>query len=113
MRKGTRAATSSEHPPLVHDAAASIQVKWDDSQHGAIEAPQGARLLVCAGPGTSKTAVACMRVAHLIASDGLDPGAIWLVSFTRTAIVEIRDRIAGHLEDAEYAYGFFNGLLAD
>ena len=45
-----------------------------------------------------------MRVAHLIANNGLDAGAIWLVSFTRTAVAEIRDRIAGHLADPEDAY---------
>ena len=73
-------------------------------QRGVIEAPPDARLLVGAGPGTGKTAVACMRIAHLIANEGLDPGVIWLVSFTRTAVAEIRDRIAGHLKDPEDAY---------
>ena len=76
----------------------------DDSQRSVIEAAPESRLLIGAGPGTGKTAVACRRVAHLIAHDGLEPGAIWLISFTRTAVTEIRDRIAGHLDDPEDAY---------
>jgi len=50
-------------------------------------------VLVSAGPGMGKTAVACARVAQLIA-DGVEPANIWLVSFTRTAVREIRNRIA-------------------
>ena len=79
-------------------------MNWDDSQRHVIEAPPDARLLVGAGPGTGKTAVACARVARLIEDDGLDPESVWLISFTRTAVREIRDRIADHLDDREDAY---------
>ena len=83
---------------------ASTQVNWDDSQRDVIDAPPDARLLVSAGPGTGKTAVACARVARLIEDHGLDPGTVWLISFTRTAVREIRDRIADYLEAREDAY---------
>ena len=56
-----------------------------------------ARLLVDAGPGTGKTHVACARVAALVA-DGVPAARIWLISFTRTAVVEMRNRIAAALE---------------
>ena len=79
-------------------------MNWDDSQRHVIEAPPEARLLVGAGPGTGKTAVACARVARLIEDHGLDPESLWLISFTRTAVREIRDRIADHLGDREDAY---------
>ena len=36
--------------------------------------------------------------------DGLEPSRIWLISFTRTAVREIRDRIAAYLEDASAAF---------
>lgn len=70
---------------------------WDARQAQVIAAPSRARLLVEGGPGTGKTAVACARVAHLAGEAGLPPDSIWMVSFTRTAIREIRDRIAATL----------------
>lgn len=74
------------------------------TQDEVIEAPAYARLLVDAGPGTGKTWVACNRVAHLI-REGMAPGRIWIVSFTRTAVFEIRCRLAGALDDPALAAG--------
>ena len=79
-------------------------IEWDKSQREVVEAPPGDRLLVGAGPGTGKTAVACARVSQLIDQSGLEPSRIWLISFTRTAVREIRDRIAAYLDDASTAY---------
>ena len=79
-------------------------IEWDKSQREVIDAQPEDRLLVGAGPGTGKTAVACARVSQLIDQDGLEPSRIWLISFTRTAVREIRDRIATYLEDASAAY---------
>lgn len=79
-------------------------IEWDESQRAVIDAPPEDRLLIGAGPGTGKTAVACARVSQLIDRGGLEPSRIWLVSFTRTAVREIRDRIAAYLEDAAAAY---------
>jgi len=79
-------------------------IEWDREQREVIDAPPEERLLVGSGPGTGKTAVACARVSQLIDQDGLEPSRIWLISFTRTAVREIRDRIAAYLEDASAAY---------
>ena len=79
-------------------------IEWDRSQRDVIDAQPEDRLLVGAGPGTGKTAVACARVAQLIDQGGLEPSRVWLISFTRTAVGEIRDRIAAYLEDASAAY---------
>ena len=79
-------------------------IEWDQSQREVIGAAANDRLLVGAGPGTGKTAVACGRVSQLIDQEGLEPSRIWLISFTRTAVREIRDRIAEYLEDATAAY---------
>jgi len=70
----------------------------DQSQEGVIFLPATARVLVDAGPGTGKTHVACARIARLI-QDGVEPGRIWVISFTRTAIAEFRARIARSLND--------------
>ena len=90
-------------PPKPQVAPPSL-LEWDGSQREVIDAPYGERMLVAAGPGTGKTAVACARVSQLIDQDGLEPSRVWLMSFTRTAVREIRDRIAAYLEDASAAY---------
>ena len=74
--------TASEHGEL----------EWDAHQQLVIEAPASDRLEIHAGPGMGKTAVACARVSKLIEA-GVEPSNIWLLSFTRTAVQEIRDRI--------------------
>ena len=79
-------------------------IKWDESQLKIIDASPDDKLLVAAGPGTGKTAVACARVSQLIDQSDLAPGRIWLISFTRTAVREIRDRIATYLNDESNSF---------
>lgn len=69
-----------------------MEFKWDSAQIKVIEESVSSRILVSAGPGMGKTAVACARVAHMI-EQGVPASGIWLISFTRTAVREIRDRI--------------------
>lgn len=101
----TDTATMSEASPTAVPAEVRDEVPvvvpdtWDDRQRTVIEAPRDARLLVDAGPGTGKTAVACRRVAWLIDECGVSPSNVWLVSFTRTAVKEIRNRIRHYLQD--------------
>ena len=76
---------------------------WDEFQREVIESPPEKRILVDAGPGTGKTAVACGRVAWLI-KNGIYGDKIWLISFTRTAVQEIRNRIKNFYDDEESAY---------
>lgn len=76
------------------------EIRWSSRQLEIIEAPPGQRLLIDAGPGTGKTATACARIAWLIANGGVDANEIWLVSFTRTAVHELRNRIAGFVGDS-------------
>ena len=80
------------------------KVEWDESQRKVINASPSQRLLVGAGPGTGKTAVACARVAQLINQRDLEPSRIWLISFTRTAVGEIRSRIGTYLKNPATAY---------
>jgi hypothetical protein len=68
---------------------------WDLEQLEVIlEAPAGWQLVI-AGPGAGKSAVACQRVAYLV-DEGVPPSRILLVSFTRTAVAELRDRIVSY-----------------
>lgn len=66
-------------------------------QREIIEAPASARLLIVAPPGTGKTAVACARVGHLVRESGVAASNVLIMSFTRTAVAEIRARIEGHV----------------
>lgn len=82
-------------PPEQADAEEVGPGEWHRAQRAVIEAGPHVRLVVDAGPGTGKTQVACARVVYLIGEVGLNPSAIWLISFTRTAVAEMRSRIAG------------------
>jgi hypothetical protein len=76
---------------------------WDGHQRKVIEADTNARLIVDAGPGTGKTAVACARLAYLISEQDIEPSNTWMISFTRTAVAEIRARLHSYVGDASFA----------
>lgn len=80
-----------------------LDAGWDADQLRVIKAEAGARLVVEAGPGTGKTAVACARLAHLINEEDVEPTNTWMISFTRTAVAEIRARLHSYVGDASFA----------
>lgn len=61
-------------------------------QRAVIEADSSEWLLVQAGPGTGKTQVAAMRLAHLV-STGLQPAQILVLSFSRSAVATLSRRL--------------------
>lgn len=75
-------------PPRAADGTFQL----DATQRPVAHAAPDARLIVEAGPGHGKTAVACARVAHLL-QQGVPGTQILLLSFTRTAVREMRQRI--------------------
>lgn len=77
-----------------------ILTDWTDEQRRVIEAPAPTRMIVQGGPGTGKTAVACARIAHLLNHQDIAPETIWIVSFTRVAVREIRERIGASVKEA-------------
>jgi superfamily I DNA/RNA helicase len=68
---------------------------WDLEQLEVILDPPTSWQLVIAGPGAGKSAVACQRVAYLV-DEAVPPPRMLLVSFTRTAVAELRDRIVSY-----------------
>lgn len=84
-------------------AAATPPGDWDPSQKAVILSAAGSRLIVDAGPGTGKTAVACARLGHLVLAEDVRPSQTWMISFTRTAIAEIRARLHSYIGDAAFA----------
>ncbi len=74
--------------------------EFDLDQRTVIDAAPGKRLLVTAKPGTGKTAIASARVVKLLAEDGVPSSGILVVSFTRTAVFEIKTRIQQQLDQS-------------
>lgn len=64
----------------------------DPLQNSVIKSSTAARMLVHAGPGTGKTQVSAMRLAHLIKS-GVRPAGILVLSFSRSAVKTLSRRI--------------------
>src|SRR5690349_16036668 len=67
------------YPPAYMTVVAAIAAAshdWDGDQLEVIGSAGTRRLIVDAGPGTGKTAVACARIAHLIDVCGLAPARI-------------------------------------
>lgn len=71
------------------------RVEWDHEQLEVILEASTEWQLVIAGPGAGKSAVACQRVAFLVDAT-VPPSRILLVSFTRTAVAELRNRIVSY-----------------
>jgi superfamily I DNA/RNA helicase len=68
--------------------------KCDDSQVAAATFT-GAPALVCAGPGTGKTATLVRRVEYLLDERGAEPESLLVLTFSNEAAQELEERIAG------------------
>jgi superfamily I DNA/RNA helicase/RecB family exonuclease len=68
----------------------------DDAQRRVVEHKNGP-LLVLAGPGTGKTTTIVEAVAHRITERGIDPSRILVLTFSRKAAQELRERITRRL----------------
>jgi superfamily I DNA/RNA helicase/RecB family exonuclease len=65
-----------------------------DPAQRQVVAHRGGPLLVLAGPGTGKTTTIVEAVVDRIAERGTDPGRILVLTFSRKAAHELRERIA-------------------
>ena len=77
-----------DSPPLTVEQRAVVELPWDT------------RLLVTAGAGSGKTHTVVRRldalVGHEDPKEALEAGEILVLSFSRAAVRELRDRIARH-----------------
>ncbi|MFJ9696563.1 ATP-dependent helicase [Kitasatospora sp. NPDC101183] len=67
----------------------------DEYQRAVVE-HRGGPLLVLAGPGTGKTTTLVEAVARRI-EEGVDPEKVLVLTFSRKAAMELRDRMSGRL----------------
>lgn len=65
-------------------------------QRTIVELPAEARTLVTAGAGTGKTFCLIHRLAYLVEEEGLDAADVLVLSFSRAAVKEVKDRLAAH-----------------
>ncbi len=68
----------------------------DDAQRQVVEHP-GGPLLVLAGPGTGKTTTLIEAVVDRVTNRGVDVGEVLMLTFSRRAAGELRDRVAARL----------------
>jgi hypothetical protein len=95
QREAVPLSQHSRELPIETEDLRTDSAAWQDDP---VAAPPETRLIVDAGPGTGKTHAACARVAAMV-NGGISATRVWLVSFTRTAVVEIRNRISRALDD--------------
>ena len=73
-----------------------VAPELDESQQAVVDHP-GGPLLVLAGPGTGKTTTLVESVVDRVERRGLTPDQILVLTFSRKAAADLRQRIAGRL----------------
>jgi superfamily I DNA/RNA helicase len=86
-------------------------IQWTEEQLNIIRQSSNTRMIVDAGPGTGKTATLSARIAWLIDSENIEPNSIWVISFTRTAVKELRNRIGDYINDQSKVFAIKTATL--
>lgn len=86
-------------------------MKYNDAQIEAIEHKDGP-MMVLAGPGSGKTSVITGRTCRLL-EQGVSPYSILVVTFTRAAAAEMRERFLRVTEEngRGVTFGTFHGIF--
>jgi superfamily I DNA/RNA helicase/RecB family exonuclease len=90
----------SEHSPayhLVRPPARAAGAPVLDAAQQAVVDHEGLPLLVLAGPGTGKTTAIVETVVERITKRGIDPERVLVLTFSRKAAEELRQRITARL----------------
>lgn len=93
---------------LKKDTPKGIVTSFTDRQMQAIKAE--GPCLICAGPGSGKTATIVGKVHYMVTERKIDPANILLISFTNEAVHEMRERISLFCENDMPTISTINGL---
>lgn len=87
-------------------------MNFNKSQQSAIDHKDGA-MLVLAGPGSGKTAVITHRTKNLIKKHGVDPSKILVITFTKAAANEMKERFNALMdgERVNVSFGTFHAVF--
>lgn len=87
-------------------------MKFNNSQISAIEHKDGP-MLVLAGPGSGKTATLVERTKNLILKHGVNPSNILVITFTKAAANEMKQRFEKEMEqsEAKVTFGTFHAIF--
>ncbi len=89
--------TSPAYRLVRQPAPAVTQPRLDEAQRRVVE-HAGGPLLVLAGPGTGKTTTIVEAVVDRVACRGIDPSRVLVLTFSRKAAAELRERITLRLD---------------
>ena len=76
-------------------------------------------MMVLAGPGSGKTFVITRRIAYMVQEQGIDPGSILVITFTKAAAMEMEERFiqlcGGSGSDVNFGtfHAIFLGILKE
>jgi DNA helicase-2/ATP-dependent DNA helicase PcrA len=90
--------------------------RLNPQQLKAVEAIEGA-VMVIAGPGTGKTQILTLRIAYILAHTQVNPENILALTFTESAVYEMRKRLVSIIGNAGYRveintfHGFCNDII--
>jgi superfamily I DNA/RNA helicase/RecB family exonuclease len=82
--------------PLARAGTSASALRLDQAQQQVVD-HAGGPLLVLAGPGTGKTTTIVAAVADRIENRGISPERILVLTFSRKAAAELRERITARL----------------
>lgn len=86
--------------------------KLDETQQKAVTYGEGP-LLVTAGPGSGKTTVITHHIKYLINNLGISPKEILVITFTKSAATEMKERFLRlcNIENTEVVFGTFHAFF--
>ena len=87
-------------------------MKLNETQKAAVIHKDGP-MLVLAGPGSGKTAVITERTRTLIEQYGINPSKILVITFTKAAAQEMKDRFSKKMNEStpEVNFGTFHAVF--
>lgn len=87
-------------------------MKLNEAQEQAVHHVDGP-CLVLAGPGSGKTSVITHRTRYLIEEAGINPSQILVVTFTKAAATEMRERFRTMMQGADVSctFGTFHSIF--